>query len=118
MYYIRKEKLLYLHDPLYFLRDKSILLCTMSGCALKTKTVGAEIQCWFEHLGFSCFLFSVMFYIYILTNWFSFLLHAVSALTIASLLAICDGISMQWADQMSEAGGSLPSSLMRNWTAL
>lgn len=30
--------------PCIFMRDKNILLCTMSGRTLKTKTVGAEKQ--------------------------------------------------------------------------
>lgn len=60
---------------LYFLRDQNILLCAMSGCTLKTKTVGAEIQCCQELfdlkiLPFS--IFSVMFYIYICNVWVLF----------------------------------------------
>lgn len=65
--------------PCIFLRDKNILLCTMSGRTLKTKTVGAEKQIlssnlWFEHLGFfsRSFLLCDVFYIDILMYWFSF----------------------------------------------
>lgn len=59
--------------PCIFLRDKNILLCTMSGRTLKTKTIGAEILSstfWFEHLGF--FWFSVTFSFYFLTYRFWF----------------------------------------------
>lgn len=97
----------------------------MSGRTLKTKTVGAEIQCvsfWFEPLGFSRFLNSLLpFSIYILTFlggvWFGwFVLRADTAVAVATRLQATGSWSTRHKDgvKMSEAGGCLHPSGRRS----
>lgn len=108
MYYIKRKSCYICMIPCIFMRDKNILLCTMSGRTLKTKTVGAEKQVlssnlWFEHLGFfsRSFLLCDVFYIDILMYWFSFR----GLCCMPTLPENCDSFSHRLAECAVQRGG-------------